>query len=178
MRRPDHRAGDPPTYRAHSEAEPRAPRGRADSSRRADPPTVVEQNGPVGWSRRIAAVLLLGLTVGGWVGGISFVTDPSGKTLGMSPQQLPNWPLLVDYTGPGLLLIVLFGVLPIPALVAVVRRPQMGWPATAAVGALLVVWMLVQVAALGLLLPGMQWAFLALGVLLVGLAASSRLRRR
>jgi hypothetical protein len=54
----------------------------------------------------------------------------------------------------------------------------MGWPATAAVGALLVVWMLVQVAALGLLLPGMQWAFLALGVLLVGLAASSRLRRR
>ncbi len=96
--------------------------------------------------------------------------------MGMSPLQLPNWPLLSDYTVPGLLLIVMFGLLPIPALVALVRRPHLGWPAAAAVGVLLAVWMLVQIAALGLLLPGMQLAFLAIGILLVGLAAWSRSR--
>ncbi|MGY2129582.1 hypothetical protein [Blastococcus sp. SYSU DS0617] len=132
----------------------------------------------MGWSRRVAAALLLVLIVGAWVGGISFVTDPSGGTLGMSPTQLPNWPLLVDYTVPGLLLIVLFGLLPIAALVALVRRPQLGWPAAAAVGVLLMVWMLVQILALGLLFPGMQLAFLAIGAVLVVLAGTFRSRRR
>ncbi len=96
----------------------------------------------------------------------------------MSPLQLPRWPLLGDYTVPGLLLILLFGVLPVAALVALVRRAQLGWPATAAVGVLLVIWMLVQIVAVGLLLPAMQLTFLAIGALLVGLAVSSRTRRR
>jgi hypothetical protein len=115
----------------------------------------------------LVAGLLLVLTAGGWVGGISFLADPSGGTLGMAPRQLPHWPLLDDYTVPGLLLILLFGVLPVLALLASIRRPRIGRPATAAVGLLLVGWMVVQLAALGLLLPGMQLAFLAVGVLLV-----------
>ena len=127
----------------------------------------------------VCAVLASGAWhVAHWVGGIRFVTDPSGSTLGMSPRQLPNWPLLVDYTVPGLLLIAMFGTLPMPALVALVRRPELGWPAVAVVGVLLVVWMLVQIFALGLLLPGMQLAFPAIGAVLVALAATSRPRRR
>ena len=138
---------------------------------------VIRHDEPVGWSRRVAAGLLVVLTAGGWVGGISFLADPSGGLLGMSPLQLPHWPLLRDYTAPGVLLIVLFGVLPVLALLALVRRPQVGWRATAAVGVVLVVWMLVQIVALGLLLPGMQLAFLAIGTVLLALAVISAPRR-
>jgi hypothetical protein len=148
--------------------------GEVFSSSRAETRSVpaVGHNARVSWSRRVAAGLLLVLTVGGWVGGISFLADPSGGTLGMSPRQLPHWPLLDDYAVPGLL-ILLFGVLPVLALLALVRRPRLGWPATAAVR-VLIVWMLVQFVALGLLLPGVQLAFLAVGALLVALAAFSK----
>ncbi len=62
-------------------------------------------------------LLLVVLIAGGWVGGIGFLTDPSGSGLGMTTDQLPRWPLLDDYTVPGVLLLLGFGVLPLPAVV-------------------------------------------------------------
>ena len=114
-------------------------------------------------------LLLLVLLVGGWVGGTRFLTDPSGSGLGMTTEQLPQWPLLDDYTVPGLLLVLCFGVLPLPAVVLLARHRPAGFRAAAGVGLLLVAWMLAQLAAIGLLLPGMQLGFLALGALLIAL---------
>jgi hypothetical protein len=114
-------------------------------------------------------LLLLVLVVGGWFGGISFLTDPSGSGVGMTTDQLPRWPLLDDYTVPGLLLLLGFGVLPLPAVVLLARRSTAGFPASAGVGLLLVAWMLAQLAAIGLPFPGMQFGFLALGALLIAL---------
>jgi hypothetical protein len=112
----------------------------------------------------------------GWFGGLSFLTDPSGAGLGMTTAELPDWPLLVDYTLPGAALILLFGLLPLVPIALLLRGDPRGWPATAAVGALLVLWMLGQIVAIGLTFPGMQLTFLTIGLLLTALgSAGSRL---
>lgn len=129
---------------------------------------------------RCAAGLLAVLVIGGWVGGVSFLVDPSGSVLGMSRAQLPPWPLLDDYSVPGAVLVLGFGVLPIVALVLLARNHRWAWPAVAAGGALLVLWMLVQLAAIGPLFPAMQGGFLVLGALLLilGIVAAAPVRRR
>ena len=128
--------------------------------------------------RWITVLLLVVLLAGGWVGGIGFLTDPSGSGLGMTTDQLPRWPLLDDYTVPGVLLLLGFGVLPLPAVVLLARRRPFGFLAAAGVGLLLVAWMLAQFAAIGLLLPGMQFGFLAVGGVLIALGLTgARLAR-
>ena len=128
--------------------------------------------------RWITVLLLVVLIAGGWVGGIGFLTDPSGSGLGMTTDQLPRWPLLDDYTVPGVLLLLGFGVLPLPAVVLLARRRPYGFLAAAGVGLLLVAWMLAQFAAIGLLLPGMQFGFLAVGGVLIALGLTgARLAR-
>ena len=111
------------------------------------------------------AVLVV-LIAGGWFGGLTFVSDPSGSGMGMTTAELPAWPLLDDFTLPGIALIVLFGLLPLIPLVLLLERDPRGWAATLLVGALLVLWMLGQMVALGLTFPAMQLTFLAVGVLL------------
>ena len=128
--------------------------------------------------RWITVLLLVVLIAGGWVGGIGFLTDPSGSGLGMTTDQLPRWPLLDDYTVPGVLLLLGFGVLPLPAVVLLARRRPFGFLAAAGVGLLLVAWMLAQFAAIGVLLPGMQFGFLAVGGVLIALGLTgARLAR-
>ncbi len=122
--------------------------------------------------RWITVLLLAVLLAGGWVGGIGFLTDPSGNGLGMTTDQLPRWPLLEDYTVPGVLLLLAFGVLPLPAVVLLARRRPSGFLAASGVGLLLVAWMLAQLAAIGLLLPGMQFGFLAVGGVLIALGST------
>jgi hypothetical protein len=117
------------------------------------------------------AVLVV-LVGGGWYGGLSFLTDPSGGGLGMRTAELPDWPLLGDFTLPGVALLVLFGLLPLVPIVLLLRSDPRGWIATAAVGALLVLWMLGQIVALGLTFPGMQLTFLAVGLLLTALGSA------
>ena len=122
--------------------------------------------------RGFALAVLVILLGGGWFGGLSFVTDPSGAGMGMTTAELPDWPLLEDFTLPGVALLVLFGLLPLVPIVLLLRGDVRGWPATAAVGALLVLWMLGQVVAIGLTFPGMQLTFLAVGVLLTALGSA------
>jgi hypothetical protein len=114
------------------------------------------------------------LIAGGWFGGLAFVADPSGSGMGMTTAELPDWPLLDDYTLPGVALLVLFGLLPLIPLVLLLRRDARGWTATAAVGVLLVLWMLGQLVALGLTFPAMQLTFLAVGLLLAVLGWAGR----
>jgi hypothetical protein len=123
----------------------------------------------VGRLREITLGLLGVLILGGLAGGLALLTDPTGGRLGLTVDELPGWPLLGDYTVPGLALIVLFGVFPMAAFVQLIRRRARGWTLTTAVGLLLVFWMLGQVAAIGLPAPLIQTGFLVVGVLLVGL---------
>ena len=122
--------------------------------------------------RGITLAVLVVLVGGGWYGGLSFVTDPSGAGLGMTTAELPDWPLVADYTLPGVALVVLFGLLPLVPIVLLLRGDPRGWPATSAVGAVLVLWMLGQLVAIGLTFPGMQLTFLAVGLLLTALGSA------
>jgi hypothetical protein len=122
--------------------------------------------------RGITLTALAVLVGGGWFGGLSFLTDPSGAGMGMTTAELPDWPLLEDFTLPGVALVVGFGLLPLVPIVLLLRRDPRGWPATAAIGALLVLWMLGQVIAIGMSFPGMQLTFLAVGLLLTALGSA------
>jgi hypothetical protein len=122
--------------------------------------------------RGVTLAVLVVLVGGGWYGGLSFVTDPSGGGMGMTTAELPDWPLVDDFTLPGVALLVLFGLLPLVPVALLLRGDARGWPATAAVGALLVLWMLGQVVAIGLTFPGMQLTFLAVGLLLTALGSA------
>ena len=122
--------------------------------------------------RGFTLAVLVVLVVGGWYGGLSFVTDPSGGGMGMTTSELPAWPLLGDFSLPGVVLLLLFGLLPLIPIGLLLRGDARGWPATAAVGALLVLWMLGQVVAFGLTFPGMQLTFLAVGLLLTALGSA------
>jgi hypothetical protein len=119
--------------------------------------------------RTITLVVLGVLSVAGWTGGLAFLTDRSGGHLGMTVDELPAWPLLGDYTMPGVALVLLFGILPLIAARRVVQRSPSGWTLTTAVGLLLIAWIVVQIVAIGLPLPAMQAGFLILGIALAGL---------
>jgi len=126
--------------------------------------------------RGVTLAVLVVLVGGGWYGGLSFVTDPSGAGMGMTTAELPDWPLLGDFILPGVALLVLFGLLPLVAVVLLLRGDRRGWPATAAIGVLLALWMFGQIVAIGLTFPGMQLTFLGVGLLLTALGTAG-LRR-
>ena len=127
--------------------------------------------------RGITLAVLVVLVGGGWFGGLSFLTDPSGAGMGMTTAELPDWPLLEDFWLPGAALLVLFGLLPLVPILLLLRGDARGWPAAAAIGSLLVLWMLGQIVAIGLTAPGMQLTFLAVGLLLSALGSvGSRLQ--
>src|SRR3954447_7906119 len=125
--------------------------------------------------RGVTLAVLVVLVGGGWYGGLSFVTDPGGGGMGMTTAELPE-PLLGDFTLPGLALLVLFGLLPLVAVVLLLRGDRRGWSATAAIGVLLALWMFGQIVAIGLTFPGMQLTFLGVGLLLTALGTAG-LRR-
>jgi hypothetical protein len=120
--------------------------------------------------RGFTLAVLVVLVGGGWYGGLSFVTDPSGGGMGMTTAELPDW--LDDFSLSGVALLVLFGLLPLVPIALLLRGDRRGWPATAAIGALLVLWMLGQIVVLGLTFPGMQLTFLSVGLLLTALGSA------
>lgn len=116
---------------------------------------------------RIAVVIVLVLLAGGGlVGGALLISQPDGASLGLSLDLLPAW-YPGDYMWAGLLLVIAFGLAPLVAVALLLVRSRLGWPLVALIGSGLVVWMLLQLAMIGLILPPMQLGFLAIGALLV-----------
>jgi hypothetical protein len=123
----------------------------------------------VGRLRVITLALLGVLLLGGLVGGLALLVDPTGGRLGLTVDALPAWLRIHDYRLPGIALMVLFGVLPTAAAVLLVRRRALGWTLTATLGVLLVLWTLGQVVTIGLPAPALQAGYLIVGILLAGL---------
>ncbi|MCH1638702.1 hypothetical protein MJ257_01170 [Paenibacillus timonensis] len=80
--------------------------------------------------RPTACVLLIGLQgllgIGAVFGGGALMLDPSGSLLGM-PTDLMQLPLFPDYLIPGLILLLVFGVLPLTVTAALVWRWDWSW---------------------------------------------------
>jgi hypothetical protein len=124
----------------------------------------------------VLALAVLGL--GGWSGGLALVTDRSAGRLHVAADQLSSWLRLDDYLVPGILLIVLFGLLPVVAVVLLVRRSPRGWSLTVAVRLLLILWTLGQLVVLGLMFVPVQAVMLGLGIVLTGLGVDGGAQAR
>ena len=99
------------------------------------------------------------LSVGALYGGISFLLDPSGALIGMSPDFIDGL-FIPDYVLPGWILTIGFGIAPLVAAYGLWRRPSWSqlewlerwtgmhwsWVITLAVGLGQMLWVLVEFA--------------------------------
>lgn len=111
---------------------------------------------------------LLLLAVGGFIGAAGFLSDPTGKAMGMDHllQRLP----LRDYTLPGLFLLVVMGLLPLWVVYGLWTRRcvrpldpldawakhHWAWGAAGVIGVVLVLWLVAQALMIGFAAP-IQW---------------------
>ncbi|MEK5234515.1 hypothetical protein NST99_02200 [Paenibacillus sp. FSL L8-0470] len=83
--------------------------------------------------KRPGAVILLYilqafLGVGAVGGGLMLLADPSGEMIGMPSSVLERSPF-EDFAIPGVLLLVIFGLLPLLVLYGLVKKPDWKWAA-------------------------------------------------
>jgi hypothetical protein len=97
-------------------------------------------------------MVLLGIQALGAIGGgAGLVQDPVGN-IGMPLSMLEGSPFS-DYLIPGLILLIVVGLVPAAALYGLARRQRWGWWLAIVAGAGLVIWIVTEVMLLGYL-PG------------------------
>lgn len=130
-------------------------------------------------SRRPAAlwlllVLLLVQGLGGLAGGLSLALRPDGSIMQMPVSYLDGSPFS-DYLIPGLILLLVLGVLPLVAVAGLWMGRRWAWYAAVVVGLGLMIWILVEI----LIIPfnWLQPAFGVVGVLIFAVAVLKSVRR-
>jgi hypothetical protein len=91
----------------------------------------------------VLVALLLVQALGGIAGGAALVKAPDGSNMKMSTSLLDGSPFS-DYLIPGLVLLLVLGVLPLAAAVLLLVWPRAGWYAAFVVGCGLVIWLAVE----------------------------------
>ena len=137
--------------------------------------TVMAKRPGTAWALMVfLAIQALGATAGG----IGLVQDPVNN-IGMPLSMLEGSPFS-DYLIPGLILLMVVGLLPVVVLYGLARRRQWGWWLAAATGAGLVIWIITEVVLLGYL-PGtgigMQIGMGLIGVIILALTLVRPTRR-
>ena len=98
-------------------------RDRADQERRPKLHVRHRRTHPVAAIALIVCTVALG--IGGLVGGIVFLIDPSGGELGLDTGLLDGTPI-ADYVIPGLVILIAFGLYPMLVAYGLIRRPHWG----------------------------------------------------
>jgi hypothetical protein len=98
----------------------------------------------------------------GVAGGIPMILDPSGKTSGFDLDWLAGSPF-TDYLIPGLVLLIVNGLGSVAAGMATLRSFARAAELAIALGVFLMVWIIIQVAVIGLS-SWMQPLFFAIGL--------------
>jgi hypothetical protein len=115
----------------------------------------------------IVAVLVQGLS--GIGGGVALLADPTGGLIGMPISMLAGSPF-DDFLLPGLILLLVLGIVPLCVSWGLWRRRPWAWHGSVFVGASLVVWIAVQVAMVGYRGdPPLQAIYGGLGVAILAL---------
>ncbi len=121
--------------------------------------------------------LLIFLSFGAIYGGISLIFDSSGASLQVKIDEYFNYPF-EDFTLPGLLLLILFGILPLLLIYPLIKKPKFpwanvfniykrrhwAWTYSLYLGIILVIWIDMQIMMIG------YYAFIQVFYSLFGLA--------
>ena len=122
----------------------------------------------------ILLILLLVQGLGGVGGGLSLVLKPDGSVMGMPVSHLDGSPFS-DYLIPGLILLLVLGVLPLVAAAGLWVRRSWAWYVSFAVGCGLMIWILVEIT----IIPydPLQIVFGVIGALIVLVSLTASVRR-
>lgn len=127
-----------------------------------------QQSRPITVYLLMAALLFQGLS--GVVGGIGLVSDPSGGSLGFPVSWLDGSPF-TDYLIPGLVLLIMLGIIPLIVLYGLWKRLYWGWLGALLVGVALIIWIGVEILIIGYQpQPPLQLIYGILGLIIVILA--------
>ena len=92
----------------------------------------------------VLLVLLVIQGLGGLAGGLSLSLRPDGSVMGMPTSLLDGSPFS-DFLIPGLILLLVLGVLPLVAVAGLWMRRRWAWYAAFVVGCGLMIWILVEI---------------------------------
>jgi hypothetical protein len=122
----------------------------------------------------ILLVLLLVQGLGGLAGGLSLALKPDGSIMKMPTSYLDGSPFS-DFLIPGLVLLLVLGVLPLAAAAGLWLGRRWAWYAAFAVGCALMIWILVEITIVPF--SWLQPAFGVVGVLIFAVAVLKSVRR-
>lgn len=98
------------------------------------------------------------------------VSDPSGGSLGFPVSWLNGSPF-TDYLIPGLVLLIVLGIVPLIVLYGLWKRQYWGWLGALLVGVALIIWIGVEILIIGYQpQPPLQLIYGILGIIIVVLA--------
>jgi hypothetical protein len=129
---------------------------------------------PIALFALTAAILFLSL--GGFIGGLSFITDPSGAGIGMSTDALKPLPILSNFTLPGLFLLAAYAIAPLVFLYGLWKGARWAWWATVIDSVVLIGWIAGEILILRLL-AGITLITALDGVLILIIALLPSIRR-
>ena len=128
----------------------------------------IQQTRPLTVNLLIGAILVQGLS--GVAGGIGLVFDPSGESLGIPSSWLAGSPF-ADYLIPGVILLVVLGIVPLADLYGLWTRRYWGWLGALLIGFALLVWIGVEILIIGYQpQPPLQLIYGLLGIVTIILA--------
>jgi hypothetical protein len=122
----------------------------------------------------ILLVLLVIQGLGGLAGGLALTLKPDGSIMKMPLSYLDGSPFS-DFLIPGLVLLLVLGVLPLAAAAGLWMRRTWAWYAAFAVGCGLMIWILVEITIIPF--SWLQPMFGVVGVLIFAVAALKSVRR-